>query len=1096
MVNVVKKFFALVIILAVCTERVAAQSSAAPRGGPFEITGETSTTPPYSIGCIAGRPLMYTPEGLVPAKVGLALINAQSKKLARRLKSGVSARSAQRLRSQLATLLKQKKRAVRAARLCLQGRSSSTFGFARATTGLALTSTFPAPDSSGAIVVTELPTTPNGRFRLRFSGAGFVSGQVLRAQVGTRLLTISHRILSPTELAITLASPVTAQVGFWIEQSTPQGTVASNILEVQLVAHAPAGSPGDHVATIAHDSPTGSAPYTISAVVPLPRGLYSAADEATGQSPLSIEVNNVLRPLQLTGLTRYPSGDFDTAVVSARIPSPSAGTSAFRIFRVTSEGSPTPPQYADARDLVLQSPVLLHPAIRDLFLPGRGITAVAHDPFGNRYTCDLFRNETGFIKVYEYGPARIVFRSYCVLLPETPVTGPTGTLPHLMGILTYGVVTADDPAIRLTVTTTNSAAGSPLENGDPRATALGDLFFKDLSLNVSGVYDTTRTWNVVVDAPTTTTPNLTVIPIAAPRADGKVHALRSLWEASAEFALHPKTPEGYATGARLARYEDLAFALPGVSGTNPNLRLYSPANRETARFGIVPSPLPDLTHIGLAAVRSSLAAKYTTIRNYFETGLCTLKNLTPNNPTPTWVCNYPYLGTDYVNAPNTSTPSTLPLLAFHYGPYGVKYGGMTSGSEITPGGAGFDVWWARSREGFLEQYLRMHARLVRNSVLRRLDGEPLSPLDTERVGPNGRFNPVRAFNGYDFNFCGSCDALFGFRQVPKFQETYVLSNNLAPEYYANMNGYHDEDDQHLIRLTSPAIAVLQLSASPRARDMVTAFGRYAHFANPELPLYYNGTTPVYSDLALRTFKSAQAGTGSSAGRAFAHLQSIRTMAYALADDTFRAAFLPYHRFVATDIMAWSQMWTGLLLRNGNFSKASPTGNCFTSIAREEGFISVANAALHGRILEGVEPGAAAALSNVMLDHGLAYLIPWLVTPQNGWHAPYVNVPVSHASAPTAIFSDWNGVHAACKNDALTYQSAGEHIFTFTPSDRVQHSPALWGMLKSWLMKSSPTPGTTLQKLQTISLYNLQRTDNVANLGWCQAMEKEVPGYCG
>lgn len=1082
--------FACGIASAVAEPGALGRSLSSPLGALESIeVASTEPEPQYGIViCDGGRPLIKTAKGLVSAAVGIAQLHRTTKRLKALLEKAFSRGKKLRLKSQIRRNDAVRREAIRGARRCLSeggDRIGAIIG------GPSISGSYPAPNAQNQIVVSELPQTAGGRYRLGIVGNGFAAGQILRAQIGDRLVSVKHTLQGAQELTILLSNPVTAEVDLWLEQLTPNGTVSSNILSLSLVAVAPSGALGDHVATIAHDAPVGVASYTTSAVIPLPPGLLSVSDQEKGRTPLSIEVGGIRTPLQVTGLSRYPDGiSFDTALVSARVNVGQSGGGSYRIFREDGQLTPTSPAHLDARSLVLNSPLTLHPEVRALFsAPGR-LLARAHDPFGHAYSCDLTQNEQGPVRVYEYGAERLAFRVFCMLLPEAPVAGSAGTLPHLMGMLAYIVVNSHDEAIRVTLTTTNSIAGAPLHNNDARATALGDLFFRDLAVQVEGDYDTTFSWTVPTTVPSTRANGVTTISIASPRSDGKMHFLRQLWEATTEFSLHTRTEAGYAAGAVLARYQDISFTVDGVSGTNPSLTLFSPANRHTARFGIAPSPWPSLAHLGVGNVRSNLTGKFTATKNFFNSGMCPIV-ITDVNGVPTEICGYPYLGTDVV-----TNSATTPLLAFHHGPWGVKYGGMTSGAEITPGAPGFDTWATRSGDGLMEQYLRMNARLLRNPVLRMLTGEPLSPSEATRIGQYGAYIPIRAFNGYDFNFCGLCDSLFGFRNAPVFQANYVLQNGLAPEYYSNMKGYHPEDDQHLIRLTAPLYAVLHLSGAPRARDMAMTMGHYAAFANSDKPLYFNGATPVYQSEALPGFRRGQSAVGTSVGRAFAHLQSARVMAYALGDDALRTEKLPYHRFVANEIMARSQMWTGLLVKNSYYAKTSPNGRCNVSITREEGFIGVSNKALLERVLVSGDPSAAAALSNVILDHALAYLIHHLVTPQNGWFAPYINVPVSHETSPNAIFGDWGSVPPACQSDALAWASAGEHLHIYSYSDMIQHSPGLWAMVKGWLMKSNSTPGTTLQKLEGISLYNLQRTDNVANLGWCQAMEKEIPGYCG
>jgi hypothetical protein len=590
----------------------------------------------------------------------------------------------------------------------------------------------------------------------------------------------------------------------------------------------------------------------------------------------------------------------------------------------------------------------------------------------------------------------------------------------------------------------------------------------------------------------------TTVPVIPARSDGKMQWLRTRWEYPFEFSIHTKSANGIAQGQYLANYEDLAFAAEGNSTTS-NSKLFSPHNIKTARYGITSrAPWPTLYHLGIANVKNTLNSDYATTYNRFKSGLCFLRTVTDSKTgISTTTCNYPYLGSNIVINPNGPNPYTMPTTFFAPVPWGVQYGGMTSGSEIHPGGKGFDVWAARSRKGALNLYLYMSSRLLRQEVLRKLNGELVSPMDAVVQGPNGAFVPVRAFGGYNTTYCPACDSLFGFNNAPTFQSTYVINNNLLPDYYNVIKGFMQEDEQHKVRTTNGLYAVLQLMAHPRSIDMTLAEGYYSYFANPNLPQYYSGTTPKYQPAHLASFRKVTPDTGTGVGRDFAHTQMARVMAYAVGDSAFRNFMFPYHQYVMREIMARSQMWHGKLINKAAFAKTSPTGNCQVAISREENFLILANMATRERVFRKMSPASSGLAKRVITKSTQSILNLDLVWPQNNWSSQFSNVMIAAAANPNQVFSNWSEVPAACKTDAFNGgPDAGEFHLTIATGAVLDNNAATWQALKSSLHKIKPTPTSTLGKLQALSHYDLSSTNNVANLGYCQIKEQQTPGYCG
>lgn len=894
------------------------------------------------------------------------------------------------------------------------------------------------------------------------------------------------------------------------------------------------GQTGDHIATLQHDRPTGVTDYLIDASIPVPAGTLTEAQMKAGQSPFAIDNNGSLIPLQVTGITKYPvdAQGYSLVNVAARVNAQSAAVANYKVYLANSNGPAWPSPGTSAQQIVQNSPIAIPGSVRQLFQPGM-LMAEIEDVFGNIYRCDMTQNEQGSPKLFSYGWAKLALRVACMTKPLSPGSGPTAPLSHMAFVTSYFVFTSGDEAVKISIVLGNSIAGSPLHGGNPVASAMKDLYFKRFEVKVQGAWDSKLTWETPVNQTAQRYSGFTIVPLMPTRSDGKMHLLNERRQAPFEFTLHSLSAPSVAQAQLVSGYHNLAFAIEGQSSNNPTIKLYSPHNLGTAQVGMAPgSPWPTLNHLGLTNVKQSLDAGFHTTYDYFKTGKCPLFSKTYTDSSQTHgvaacgykvterLCNYPYLASDNVanrwvnwipdpanpsqcipdpNAPPASAVATTAPFPL---PWGVKYGGMTGGSEINLGGRGFDVWAARSRKGMLNIFLHSIARgISRNEKLQMLDGEPLSPLDAIRTASQGQYVPVRAFGGYDPTYCGVCDSLFGFNSAPMQHINYVLANNLQPDY--NPGTWADEDEQHFVRMTAPMIAVVQLMFHPMIVDAMISAGNYAYFANPNLPSYFNSSgQAVYFSGALANTRPAQAGVGNySVGRAFAHTQIARVMTYALSNSAYRSFMLPYHQFVAREAMFRSQMYNGLINKSGLTSKNSPLGACETSVTRENSFIQVANAATLKRVLLGVSNEHALELQATIIAMTASRLLsPMVVRPGNSG-AYYANVMVAKSPNVNTIFTDWTQIPGndapnptLCKADALGSGnvSGGEDHMMVSIGDEFYHDPLIWQSFKRNLPSTS---ATTLGKLQGLSLYNLSSHNNVMNLGWCQAKEAAIPGYC-
>jgi hypothetical protein len=267
--------------------------------------------------------------------------------------------------------------------------------------------------------------------------------------------------------------------------------IRSLVLTILTLGYVSSAEADYHIATLEHESPSVTS-YKIKATIPVPEGTFLEQDMLAGVSPFSIQDSDgSIRNLQVTGITKYPNllqDGYDLVSVVGSVKKQNTPSSIFKVFNTPNQGPSWPSQLpATANELVQDAPLTVHPNILSLFTTTNKLIAEAQDVFGHPYKCDL---GGGAPKIYGYGSEQLVFRAGCMLTPVNPVVGNQGTLPHLMGVLGYFVINANEEAMRLTLVATNSVSGAPLNGGSNSAVALKDIFFKFLNLKINGDYGT------------------------------------------------------------------------------------------------------------------------------------------------------------------------------------------------------------------------------------------------------------------------------------------------------------------------------------------------------------------------------------------------------------------------------------------------------------------------------------------------------------------------------------------------------------------------------------------------------------------------------
>src|SRR6185436_9101724 len=132
---------------------------------------------------------------------------------------------------------------------------------------------------------------------------------------------------------------------------------------------------------------------------------------------------------------------------------------------------------------------------------------------------------------------------------------------------------------------------------------------------------------------------------------------------------------------------------------------------------------------------------------------------------------------------------------------------------------------------------------------------------------------------------------------PKFQETYVTNNNLAPPYKTNLDSYSPIDYQHYIRYTRSPKVLAWLGNDAIAKDDLWMAAELFRLWYHELPTCANGSTKggMLSDIASVTGHPA---SGFAFGRGEGWGIDTMSAAYSLNSIAWRQEALPWFQKVS------------------------------------------------------------------------------------------------------------------------------------------------------------------------------------------------------
>jgi hypothetical protein len=532
---------------------------------------------------------------------------------------------------------------------------------------------------------------------------------------------------------------------------------------------------------------------------------------------------------------------------------------------------PTGPGAPGLEDL--RAPAGLTPTVLALLDDPSGIEIRTRDCFGNTYACRPL-DGSGSYKLMRHGRVSSELRVFQMMRPEPPVPGASGTLPHSLGVHAYLSTLTGHDILGLTLRFTN--AGSGRDQGTDLDDPLDKHYFESLEVVVPAGLELVQDFSDPFYGSVATEGARWVWPVVEP-IPGKLHVLR--WQGQFHRRLWLGTS---AEIDEVVAYSDSigqAFCVRGTDSVTGRA-LWSWWNKGTARYFPQRFLLPSLEHMNLVALRNTLAGQRFHLENRLANGTS---------------------DGDY--------PIQSNVLGWGH-PYGVSYGGMTSGAEIfLYDGVGTAASAATHGYPQFAATHRMHTDR-HPTALYDLDGEP-SSFERWRVENGDRdYIPFTCY--LNPLLTGNYPDPFGFRTAPRFQIDFVAGNGLAPSYESQHLAFEPHDLQHFIRYTRSAKVLAWLGNDSLAKDDLRMQAELVHLSYHDLRNHPNGSFFQGGLLAHRAFVNANPGKGFGFGRGEAWGLDCMLAAYSLADPTWRANKLPWFRTVSEVLMTGQGVCTGFI----------------------------------------------------------------------------------------------------------------------------------------------------------------------------------------
>jgi len=637
---------------------------------------------------------------------------------------------------------------------------------------------------------------------------------------------------------------------------------------------APPGIQGSVVARL-RTSAFNTYPFVLRGTLPVPPHTFPRPDGKDPFVVLDWDGSPALTQTEIVSRYANPAEGADVVEILATVgrdPGLAVGTLLDYDVVLAPHAAPADPGTVDLRDLGATQPLTSETLA--LLADPAAIEIRAYDCFGNLYVSRPLDGTGGF-KLMRHGPVQTELRVYQVMRPEPFVGGAAGTLPHLLGVHAYLSTFSGQNVIGLDLRFNNGHSGRDTTSNldDP----LGKVYFERIEVTMPGNWTMQQSLRDPFLEGPNVVGNRNTWQLVKPTGSGAMHVMR--WQGQFHRRLMLSQGSDWYKADDAMRGGGHAFALRGVNSATGREN-WSWWNRGTSRYFPQRYQLPSMDHVGLGNIRNQLAAARNELRTHMENGSGT--------------GTYPYVSG---------------VLGWGH-PYGVSYGGMTSGSEIVCSD-GISVAASASVPGYMlyAGTHRMHTDR-QPSALYDLDGEPSS---VERwLVPNGG-QPYVPFFCYLTPFLGgSYPDPFGYFAAPTFQRDFVQASGLQPGYEAAHLAYDPHDLQHLIRYTRSAKVLTWLGNDSIAKDDLRMQAEDFHLSfHP----YRNGSFGGAQDSGMRAmqqFVGQFPGKGCGFGRGEAWGLDCALAYYSVADPAWREAKRPWLEQVAEMLLTGQAQCSGFI----------------------------------------------------------------------------------------------------------------------------------------------------------------------------------------
>lgn len=737
--------------------------------------------------------------------------------------------------------------------------------------------------------------------------------------------------------------------------------------------------------------------FVLRGTIPVPPGIFPRSDEMGAFTVLDFDGNPVETQTETASLYPADADGADIVEVLARVrrdPNAQIGSQVrYEVRNATRAARPAPG--TPGIDDLLVGTVGLPPIVQSLLANPTAIKISAYDCFGNEYVAYPL-DGTGFHRLMRYGAVQTELRVYQTMVPAVPVSGAQGTLPHFFGVHAYISSFTGEEIVGFDLRLHNGHSGN--DKTSPLDDPLDKLYFQRIDVSMPDAWTLEQDFRDPMFGASVVSNGRRIVSLVEPNSDGTMHIMR--WQGQLHRRLMLATA-GYGPLARsyLAEGTGSGFC---VRGTDPvgGHEYWSWWNRGTARYFPQRYQLPSLDHIGGPNLRGALQSTYA------------------------WISGHLINGTG---------DGIYPIVVGNLGwahPYGVAYGGMTSGNEIFISD-GVETAASASTQGLVVYRATHRMHTDRQwTALYNLDGEPSCPDDWVINGSNGPYIPFEHFLHPDL----SAGDPFGVSSAPQFQIQHVEGTGLQPSYFATYMGYDAHDYQHFIRYTRSAKVLVTLANDSLAKDDLRMQAETFHLSYHVYANSSGGGTQGSGLKSSQQFVAQFPGVGLSFGRGPAWGVDCAAAAFSTSSSAWRAQKRPWLEDIA-ELLAEGQ---GAC--NG-FIQAQVSGKFFNGMyrARQEIEQAITENMLQG-LRESVFRGADQARSDLVKDvledslYAFISLMAWppgLTAPAThsavGPLDPGLGVWCSFTSMPTG---GWTGMetYQNWSSFAYAYELSGDSIF--------------------------------------------------------------------